>query len=81
MSDDILEEYNFLEKKRVESDYFLDLKITKSEYETTLQSKERLVKLVEENPEFIGFFDDEIDLYKKRKQFKKWIRVKPPFKS
>jgi hypothetical protein len=42
-----------------------------SEYEAALQSKDRLVMLGEENPYFIGFFDEDIHLYKKRRQSKR----------
>ncbi len=67
-SEDILDEYTTLEQKRIEADYFLDLRITKADYELALRAKETLIRIIIENPEFLGFTGSKRELFRRLKK-------------
>ena len=67
MNDDIVQEYRHLEQKRIESDYHLEFPVTEHDYLQSLRIKDQIIRLVEENPAFLEFEDEERKYFRRRK--------------
>src|SRR5271157_1472820 len=67
VADEIIVEYNQLEQLRIESDYFIENRIKKNTYSKAKVIKETLLQLVDDNPDFLGFIDEERTFFQKRR--------------